>query len=145
MPKRLSALLNTSGLPAVLEPFSRTPVIPVASPDPALANNPVVASVAPSVVKVRSLAPSCQKVLEGTGFVIAPDRVMTNAHVVAGSNSVQVYASGNPFDATVVSYDPRSTSRSWRFRNLPPPPLAFAEDRGENRPQRCGAGLSRRR
>lgn len=34
VPKRLSALLNTSGLPAVLEPFSRTPVIPVASPDP---------------------------------------------------------------------------------------------------------------
>ena len=31
VPKRLSALLNTSGLPAVLEPFSRTPVIPVAS------------------------------------------------------------------------------------------------------------------
>src|SRR5580693_6386896 len=39
VPKRLSALLNTSGLPAVLEPFSRTPVIPVASPDPALADN----------------------------------------------------------------------------------------------------------
>src|ERR1700722_19968893 len=54
VPKRLSALLNTSGLPAVLEPFSRTPVIPVASPDPALANNPVVTSTAPSVVKVRS-------------------------------------------------------------------------------------------
>src|SRR6516225_4920589 len=82
VPKRLSALLNTSGLPAVLEPFSRTPVIPVASPDPALANNPVVLATQPSVVKVRSLAPSCQKVLEGSGFVIAPNRVMTNAHVV---------------------------------------------------------------
>lgn len=64
VPKRLSALLNTSGLPAVLEPFSRTPVIPVASPDPELARNPVVQATAPSVVKVRSLAPSCQKVLE---------------------------------------------------------------------------------
>src|ERR1700739_1216819 len=50
VPKRLSALLNTSGLPAVLEPFSRTPVIPVASPDPALANNPVVAA---SAARVR--------------------------------------------------------------------------------------------
>lgn len=74
VPKRLSALLNTSGLPAVLEPFSRTPVIPVASPDPALVNNPVVAATEPSVVKIRSLAPRCQKVLEGTGFVISPDR-----------------------------------------------------------------------
>ncbi|BBX99332.1 acid resistance serine protease MarP [Mycobacterium lacus] len=127
VPKRLSALLNTSGLPAVLEPFSRTPVIPVASPDPALANNPVVVSAEPSVVKVRSLAPSCQKVLEGSGFVISPDRVMTNAHVVAGSNSVQVYASGKPFDAIVVSYDPSVDIAILAVPDLPPPPLAFAE------------------
>jgi S1-C subfamily serine protease len=128
VPKRLSALLNTSGLPQVLEPFSRTPVIPVASPDPALANSPVVTSTAPSVVKVRSLAPSCQKVLEGSGFVIAPDRVMTNAHVVAGSSSVQIYASGNPLDATVVSYDPSVDIAILAVPNLPPPPLAFAQD-----------------
>ena len=127
VPKRLSALLNTSGLPAVLEPFSRTPVIPVASPDPALANNPVVLATAPSVVKVRSLAPSCQKVLEGSGFVIAPNRVMTNAHVVAGSNSVQIYASGNPLDATVVSYDPSVDIAILAVPNLPPAPLAFAQ------------------
>lgn len=127
VPKRLSALLNTSGLPAVLEPFSRTPVIPVASPDPELAANPVVQSTAPSVVKVRSLAPSCQKVLEGSGFVIAPDRVMTNAHVVAGSNSVQIYASGNPLDATVVSYDPAVDIAILAVPNLPPPPLTFAQ------------------
>lgn len=127
VPKRLSALLNTSGLPAVLEPFSRTPVIPVASPDPELAGNPVVQATAPSVVKVRSLAPSCQKVLEGSGFVIAPDRVMTNAHVVAGSNSVQIYASGNPLDATVVSYDPAVDIAILSVPNLPPPPLTFAQ------------------
>ncbi|WP_459968569.1 acid resistance serine protease MarP [Mycobacterium sp. MUNTM1] len=127
VPKRLSALLNTSGLPAVLEPFSRTPVIPVASPDPELAGNPVVQATAPSVVKVRSLAPSCQKVLEGSGFVIAPDRVMTNAHVVAGSNSVQIYASGSPLDATVVSYDPAVDIAILAVPNLPPPPLAFAQ------------------
>ncbi len=131
VPKRLSALLNTSGLPAVLEPFSRTPVIPVASPDPALANNPVIAAVQPSVVKVRSLAPSCQKVLEGSGFVISPDRVMTNAHVVAGSSSVQVYASGKPFDATVVSYDSSVDIAILAVPNLPPGPLSFAEDQAK--------------
>jgi hypothetical protein len=127
VPKRLSALLNTSGLPAVLDPFSRTPVIPVASPDPALANDPAVLAAQPSVVKIRSLAPSCQKVLEGSGFVISPDRVMTNAHVVAGSNSVQVYASGNPFDATVVSYDPSVDIAILAVPNLPPPALTFAQ------------------
>lgn len=125
VPKRLSALLNTSGLPAVLEPFSRTPVIPVASPDPALANNPVVAAAAPSVVKVRSLAPSCQKVLEGTGFVIAPERVMTNAHVVAGSSSVSLQANGKNYDATVVSYDPQVDIAILAAPGLPSAPLVF--------------------
>jgi S1-C subfamily serine protease len=65
--------------------------------------------------------------LEGSGFVIAPDRVMTNAHVVAGSNSVQIYASGNPLDATVVSYDPAVDIAILAVPNLPPPPLAFAQ------------------
>jgi S1-C subfamily serine protease len=126
VPKRLSALLDTSGLPAVLEPFSRTPVVAVAAPDSALSNNPVVANAEPSVVKIRAIAPSCQKVLEGSGFVLSPDRVMTNAHVVAGANSVTVEASGNPFDATVVSYDPTVDIASLAVPHLPPGPLAFA-------------------
>jgi S1-C subfamily serine protease len=128
VPKRMAALLNTSGLPAVLEPFSRTPVAPVASPDPALVNNPVVAATRPSVVKIRSEAQRCQKVLEGTGFVVnRPNRVMTNAHVVAGSNKVQVFASGNPFDATVVSYDPRVDVAILDVPDLPAAPLEFAQ------------------
>jgi S1-C subfamily serine protease len=127
VPKRLSSLLDTSGLPQVLEPFSRTPVAAVATPDAALANNPVVAATEPSVVKIRAIAPSCQKVLEGSGFVLSPDRVMTNAHVVAGANSVAVEASGNPYDATVVSYDPTVDIAILAVPNLPAGPLAFAD------------------
>jgi S1-C subfamily serine protease len=126
VPKRLSSLLDTSGLPQVLEPFSRTPVAAVAAPDAALANNPVVANTEPGVVKIRAIAPSCQKVLEGSGFVLSPDRVMTNAHVVAGANSVTVEASGNPYDATVVSYDPTVDIAILAVPNLPAGPLAFA-------------------
>jgi S1-C subfamily serine protease len=133
VPKRLSALLDTSGLPQVLEPFSRTPVVAVAAPDAALANSPVVAATQPSVVKIRAIAPSCQKVLEGSGFVLSPDRVMTNAHVVAGANTVTVEASGNPYDATVVSYDPTVDIAILAVPNLPPGPLAFA-----NTPARSG-------
>jgi S1-C subfamily serine protease len=128
VPKRLSTLLDTSGLPQVLEPFSRTPVVAVAAPDAALANNPVVAATQPSVVKIRAIAPSCQKVLEGTGFVLSPDRVMTNAHVVAGANSVTVEASGNPYDATVVDYDPTVDIAILAVPNLKPGPLAFANN-----------------
>lgn len=126
VPKRLSSLLDTSGLPQVLEPFSRTPVVAVAAPDAALANNPVVAATEPSVLKIRAIAPSCQKVLEGSGFVLSPDRVMTNAHVVAGANSVTVEASGTSYDATVVSYDPTVDVAILAVSNLPPGPLAFA-------------------
>ncbi|BBZ11677.1 acid resistance serine protease MarP [Mycobacterium branderi] len=127
VPKRLSSLLDTSGLPQVLEPFSRTPVAAVATPDAGLSSNPVVAATQPSVVKIRAIAPGCQKVLEGSGFVLSPDRVMTNAHVVAGANNVTVEASGNPYDATVVSYDPSVDIAILAVPNLPPPPLAFAD------------------
>jgi len=72
VPKRLSALLDTSGLPDVLEPFGRTPIVEVDPPDASLANSTVVEAVRPSVVKIRGVAPGCQKVLEGTGFVVAP-------------------------------------------------------------------------
>jgi S1-C subfamily serine protease len=65
-------------------------------------------------------------VLEGSGFVLSPDRVMTNAHVVAGANSVTVEASGNPYDATVVSYDPTVDIAILSVPNLPSGPLAFA-------------------
>jgi len=128
VPNRLSALLDTSGLPQVLEPFSRTPVAAVATPDAALANSPIVVATEPSVVKIRAVAPSCQKVLEGSGFVLSPDRVMTNAHVVAGANSVTVEANGNPYDATVVSYNPDIDIAILAVPHLPPGPLPFAEE-----------------
>jgi S1-C subfamily serine protease len=128
VPRRLSTLLNTSGLPAVLEPFSRTPVVAVATPDSALATSPVVAATQPSVVKVHAIAPSCQKVLEGSGFVLSPDRVMTNAHVVAGADTVTVAVNGNPYDATVVSYDPSVDIAILAAPNLPAQPLAFADE-----------------
>jgi S1-C subfamily serine protease len=128
VPQRLSALLDTSGLPDVLQPFGRTPIIAVNPPDSALIGNPVVAAAQSSVLKIRGVAPSCQKVLEGTGFVVAPNRIMSNAHVVAGSNSVTVStADGQEYDASVVSYDPDADISILDVPNLPSQPLAFAE------------------
>lgn len=127
VPKRMSTLLSTSGLPDVLLPFGRTPIQAVDAPDGSLADSLVVASARPSVVKIRGVAPGCQKVLEGTGFVIAPNRVMSNAHVVAGSDSVTVEAEGQTYDATVVSYDPNADISILDVPNLPQRPLVFAE------------------
>jgi len=127
VPKRMSALLSTSGLPDVLQPFGRTPIQAVGPPDASLAGSLAVANAQPSVVKIRGVAPACQKVLEGTGFVIAPNRVMSNAHVVAGSDTVTVEADGKTYDATVVSYDPDADISILDVPNLPQRPLVFAQ------------------
>ncbi|MDQ2635891.1 MAG: MarP family serine protease, partial [Actinomycetota bacterium] len=127
VPNRLSALLDTSGLPDVLQPFGRTPIVAVDAPDAALAVDPVVAASRPSVVKIRGVAPGCQKVLEGSGFVVGPDRVMSNAHVVAGSDSVTIEADGQTYEAYVVSYDPEADISILDVPNLPSQPLQFAE------------------
>jgi len=127
VPNRLKGLLDTSGLPDVLDNFGRTPIISVDAPDAALIDDPVVAAVRSSVLKIRGVAPGCQKVLEGTGFVVAPYRVMSNAHVVAGAETVTVESDGQTFDAQVVSYDPDADISILDVPDLPSPPLKFAE------------------
>lgn len=125
VPTRLANLLDTSGLPNLLPPFGRTPIVAVDAPDEALINSPAVAAAKGSVVKIRGVAPSCQKVLEGSGFVIAPNRVMSNAHVVAGAETVTIEADGKTYDATVVSYDPNEDISILAVPDLPAPPLLF--------------------
>ena len=127
VPKRMSGLLSNSGLPQVLEPFGKTPIQTVDAPDASLADSIAVANARPSVVKIRGIAQACQKVLEGTGFVIAPNRVMSNAHVVAGSDSVTVEADGQSYEGSVVSYDPNEDISILDVPNLPLRPLVFAQ------------------
>ena len=86
LPADLRQLLDNSGFPDVLSPFARTPVTAIGPPDAALAKSPAVVAVQPSVLKIRGRAPSCQRQLEGSGFVFGPELVMTNAHVVAGTD-----------------------------------------------------------
>jgi S1-C subfamily serine protease len=131
VPARLAGLLDTSGLPAVLEPFSRTPIVAVDAPDAALSLSPAVEATRNSVVKIRGVATSCQKVLEGSGFVIAPNRVMSNAHVVAGAETVTVEVGGNSYEATVVSYDPHQDISILAVPDLPSVPLIFDDDEAE--------------
>lgn len=106
VPDELRKALGVSGFPEALEPFSETPVVPINPPDSELAGSEVVRDARQSVVKVRGRAPSCGRALEGTGFVVAPNRVMTNAHVVAGTDDVSIEIGPGRFDAEVVHYDP---------------------------------------
>jgi S1-C subfamily serine protease len=105
-PTQLRKLLGASGFPSIVDPFQKTPLADVAPPDTALQQSAVVNQVHPSVVKIRGNAPSCSRALEGSGFVIAPQRVMTNAHVVAGTSEVAIETTGGRFPARVVYFNP---------------------------------------
>ncbi|UGT40160.1 MarP family serine protease [Nocardia yamanashiensis] len=106
IPNEFSNLLNTSGLPDVIGPFGRVPIAAVEPPDASVLQLPVAQNLQTSVLRIRGIAPSCQRQLEGSGFVVAPERIMTNAHVVAGTNSVSVDVAGGKLDASVVLFDP---------------------------------------
>lgn len=127
VPKEFSALLDTSGLPDVIGPFGRTPVANVDAPDPALQASPLVEQLHESVLKISGVAPSCQKALEGSGFVVAPEMVMTNAHVVAGTEGVTVDSIGTVLDAEVVLFDPEEDVAILRVPGLQAPVLNFAQ------------------
>jgi S1-C subfamily serine protease len=126
LPDELRRLLDVSGFPAAVDPFDRTPSKEVAPPDPKLQGSAVVQRVRPSVLKIHAKAPSCSRALEGTGFVIAPERMMTNAHVVAGTSEVTVETDDGPFDARVVHYDPDTDVAVLAVPGLPAAPLRFA-------------------
>jgi S1-C subfamily serine protease len=103
-----------------------TPVPNVQPPDDSLASNAAVATAAHSVVKVTSTSNSCQKVMEGSGFVISPNRVMSNAHVVAGADSFVISVDGQEHEGTVVAFDPNADISILDVPGLAAPPLDFA-------------------
>ncbi len=124
-----SSTLARNGFPQVFSPFSNEPITEVRAPDPALASSPVAEQAKRSIVKVVGTAPSCSKVLEGTGFVFAPGKVMTNAHVVGGVGepTVQIGGEGKLYDAKVVLYDWARDIAVLDVPKLKAPVLEFSE------------------
>jgi S1-C subfamily serine protease len=66
-----------------------------------------LAVAAQSVVRISGNAYACGQNQSGTGFVVAKDRIVTNAHVVAGVPEPVVEApNGQALDGRVVYFDP---------------------------------------
>jgi S1-C subfamily serine protease len=103
-------------------------ILAIPAPDPAVVDDHGVLSAAGSVVRVQGVAPSCERSIEGSGFVISPDHVLTNAHVVAGVTTHQTVTTvnGNTLSATVVYYDPQVDVAILYVQNLNLPALHFA-------------------
>ena len=83
------SLLASGPYTTVFGALGAEPALTVAAPDPRVLSSAGFQRAENSVVKVTGLAPSCSRRIEGSGFVFAPDHVMTNAHVVAGVSQEQ--------------------------------------------------------
>ncbi len=83
--------------------------------------------VARSTVKVEGQA--CRNIQEGSGFVVGPDVVVTNAHVVAGerTTTVQRFDDGAEVKATVVAFDPERDLALLSAPGLGRPALPLAD------------------
>jgi S1-C subfamily serine protease len=114
LPADLRQLFDVPDLPDVTNPFSRTPITDVGPPDTALQRSAVVQDIRPSIVKIH-----------GSGFVIAPQRVLTNAHVVAGTDQVAVEVKDGQLDAHVVYYNSDVDLAILAVPDLTAPPLHF--------------------
>jgi S1-C subfamily serine protease len=131
VPAELKKQLAPNGLPPVSSPFSRVPVGSVEAPDESLDSAPAVTQDRSSVLKIQARAPSCSRKLEGTGFVVAPQRVLTNAHVVAGTSSVAVETGNGILDARVVYFNPEVDDAILAVPGLSEPALDFASQPAE--------------
>jgi len=125
----LRKAIDRRGLPDVLDPLTPTQVRNVPPPNQNLLASPVVSKVKGSVVKVTGIAPSCSRQIDGSGFVYARERVMTNAHVLAGVRNPKVLAEGRQYDATPVYIDEETDIAVLDVPGLPEVPLAFEPQR----------------
>jgi S1-C subfamily serine protease len=99
----VSSFLSSQGFPPVFVQLS-PPLDAPAAPPSAQAANALAAPALASTVKV--IGPACGFTQEGTGFVVGPHLVLTNAHVVAGETSPSIAVGGSTYPATAVLFDP---------------------------------------
>ena len=121
----LRDLADRDGFPQVFGELQASHIRNVAPPDTALARSAVVTKARASIVKVVANSDKCGHGSEGSGFVYAAGRVITNAHVVAGMNHVSVLDGGN-HTARVVLFDPDVDLAVLQVSGLRGRPLAFA-------------------
>jgi S1-C subfamily serine protease len=107
------------------------PATPHQLPDPAIAADPDVEAAGPSVVRVLSTA--CGLGIEGSGWAVRPDLIVTNAHVVAGATDTTVTTQdGVELDANAVYYEPEDDLALLRVEaQLPTLKLADGNSEGD--------------
>ncbi|HEY1834377.1 MAG TPA: MarP family serine protease [Solirubrobacteraceae bacterium] len=119
----LDALARLDPLPSISGPSAN-----VAPPSAAVARTPAVRGASQSVVRV--LGTACGLAIEGSGWVAAPDEVVTNAHVVAGESDTTVEAGGRTpsLPAQAIAFDPTDDIAVLRVPDLGLSALTLASE-----------------
>jgi S1-C subfamily serine protease len=120
----LANLLNDTGIPELFVGLE-----PLPAPDVERPSDPAAQAIAARALDsaFRVSAATCLYQSSGTGFAIAGDYVVTNAHVVAGATTIRVGATGGRLhDATPVFFDPDLDVALLWVDALDAPPLRFA-------------------
>lgn len=119
----LNALARLDPLPSISGPSPD-----VAAPEAAIARTPGVRQAARSVLRVDGTA--CGLAIEGSGWVVASDLVVTNAHVVAGESDTTVEVAGQPPSLTAepVAFDATHDLAVLHVHELDLPALGFAPE-----------------
>lgn len=120
---RIGSLAKTFEFPQVFVGPEPQDVIPVAPPGSAELAAAVTAA-GKSTVAIQGTG--CGGVLRGSGFVAAPNTVVTNAHVIAGTTNVTITDIGGSKPAQVIYFDPDLDLAVLRTTNLAGPPLTLA-------------------
>jgi S1-C subfamily serine protease len=104
---RLRSAAVAQGLPVISGGFSgitHSPGVPQVATGTA-----ALTAAAASVVRINGTAYACGQNQSGSGFVISKDRIVTNAHVVAGVQQPVVQApNGQTLDGRIVYFDPQN-------------------------------------
>ena len=106
-------LLSAGPFPQVFSGIGAAHLFAVAAPNPAVLDSPGYLAARTRVVKVQGTAPSCDRSIEGSGFVYAPQHVLTNAHVVAGVTQGPTVTEAGP-SRRGSPERAAATSNSWR-------------------------------
>jgi S1-C subfamily serine protease len=123
--RALRNLVDTSRFPEV---FADLQPAPVSGPPPEQipVEQAIVERATASTVNVE--ADGCGRRYEGSGFAVSADIIVTNAHVVAGSDEVRVKRpDGEIRDATVVAFDGARDLAVLEVPGLGQEPLELAE------------------
>jgi S1-C subfamily serine protease len=114
-------LVDPNGFPMVF--IGQEPSPPRANPASPAQVQEAVANAGASVVKIQGYG--CGGIVSGSGFVVGPGMVATNAHVVAGVSNISISDERGQHAATVVWFDPDLDFAVLRASGLAGAPLAI--------------------